>query len=474
MKESFLVRMKELMESCADIQMQQFSNHGQIVHLFYQSALIDMKRLRESVVPRLIDLLEKGDSGWTRFQHEMGAVILVPTLEEGEISANLFNGKLLVFLEKDSSLISLDISQKPTRNPEESPVEPTIRGARDGFVEELDTNIALVRKRLSTEKLHVQIYTANGLQRTRIALLYVSDRVPPHSLNVIRNRLLHLENTTLTGGSGRLEDLVSDCRYSFFQLNDYTGRPDFASERLLRGKFLLIFEGTPTATIGPITLADQFLSPEDSYYHYIVATVGRFIRFLCFFFAFFIPGFYVALLMYNQDQLPFPLLATIGLSRRGLPIPAIIEMLLILTLLDIFREAIARLPTPIGSTITVVGGFIIGDAALKSGLLSPGMTVIAAFSFVASSTLVNISLQGAVRILRVGVLLFSAWLGIYGTVLALLFVLLYLLNLHSFGSPFFPSEKINSKNGFFRFIRPPFSKNGLSAHKHSEGGEKRS
>ncbi|MFC8685597.1 spore germination protein [Brevibacillus porteri] len=471
MKENFLIRMEALMNSCADVQRQQFADYGKSVHLFYQSALIDMKRFREFVVPRLIDLLEKGETGWTRFQHEMGAAILVPTLEDSEISDNLFNGKLLVYLERESSLISLDISKKPARNPEETPVEPTMRGARDGFVEELDTNIALVRKRLSTEKLNVQMFAANGLQRTRVALLYVSDRVPPETLDVIRKRLLRLQNTTLTGGSGRLEDIVSDNRYSLFQLNDYTGRPDFAAERLLRGKFLLIFEGTPTVTIGPSTLADQFLSPEDSYYHYIVATVGRLIRFICFFIAFVTPGFYIALLMYNQDQIPFPLLATIGLSRNGIPIPAILEMLLILVLLDMFREAIARLPTPIGSTITVVGGFIIGDAALKSGVLSPGMTYVAAFSFVAGSTIVNISLQGAVRILRLFVLLFSAFLGIYGTVLALLFLLVYLLNLHSYGAPFFPSDKINLKNGFFRFVRLPFSKKGLSASKHSEGGE---
>ncbi|WP_051620380.1 spore germination protein [Paenibacillus sp. UNC451MF] len=473
--ENVLHAMRKAFQDCEDIVIEQLEAEGQSAFLLFQPNMIDTSRLREFFIPDFIHSLSaKGMAVAQLLSENCASLIEEPHLNQEEYASQIFSGQLLIYLDNKEQLYSLDMANMPRREPEESALEPSIRGARDGFIEELDTNIALIRKRLATTDLSVKYYYSYGTTRTRLALLYFKDRVPDISLSIIQKRLEGLGKTFLVGGSARLEDAVTGNRFSLLPLSNFTGKPDYAAERLARGKFLVFMEGTPTAMIAPMTLTELFISSEDSYFNYHVAIANRMLRIIAAFISVFSPGVFISLLMFNQDQIPFQLLATIGISRLGLPISAFFEMMLSLFLLDLLREAGARLPRATGSTITVVGGIIIGDAALRAGILSPSMTFLAAVAIVSGSTLVNLNLQSTTRIMRLFVLILSALCGIYGTILALFYMLVYAISTESFGMPYFSYEKYGRKESLLKFIRLPFRKNSIdivSVTSNSKGDE---
>lgn len=236
--------------------------------------------------------------------------------------------------------------------------------------------------------------------------------------------------------STELEELISDSSYSIFPLLDYTGRPDYAVQSLLRGRFILITDGSPTVSIAPVNLFLLIKAPEDVHFNFLYVSFARILRIAGLAISLFLPGFYVALISYHQDQIPFLLLATIANSRQGIPMAPPLEILLVLGLYELFREAGVRLPKAVGQTLTVVGGLIIGDAAIRAGLTSPSMVVIASLIAVSKYTLVNQIVSGTVTVVSFFILLSSMLLGLLGFFVASFAVLLHLAKLKSFGLPY--------------------------------------
>src|SRR5690606_35488127 len=191
-------------------------------------------------------------------------------------------------------------------------------------------------------------------------------------------------------------------------------------------------DGMPTAVIAPANLMLMLRSPEDAYFPYLISTFSLLFRYLGLLIALFIPGFYIAAIAFNIDQIPYPLLATIAESRLGLPFPGPLEAFLMVLMFEVFREAGERLPKAVGPIVAVVGGIVVGEAAMRAGLASATLIVVVAITGVASFTLVNQSLVFAVSITRIIIMIGSSLLGMYGYMLAVIGVLLYLSSLSSF------------------------------------------
>ncbi|WNQ11902.1 spore germination protein [Paenibacillus aurantius] len=405
--------------------------------LLYAEGLTDRKLFTETVLPALDKLLADPDlpaDSWG--ERSPLPLSLLDGKENLQKAADrLFSGSILLYNGMAKLLYSLDIASLPGRQPEESSMEVSVKGARDGFVEELSVNVALVRKRIRTSSLAVESFVVGRRSRTKVSVLYVTDVARREMIQDVRDRLRRLEIDALLS-AGHLEELLSDNPRSFFPLTDYIGRPDHVVECLMKGRAVILLDGAPNAIIVPANLLLLLKSPEDSSLPYYYVSLERFIRLLGLFVALFLPGFWVALTAFNMDQLPFPLLATIINSRIGLPLSAPLEAFLMIFLFEVFREAGVRLPKPVGQTIAVVGGLIVGDAAIRAGFTSPTMLVITAFTAVANFTLVNQGLAGAVTIIRLIVLLICSAFGMYGFFLSLFALLLYLSTLSSFGMPY--------------------------------------
>jgi hypothetical protein len=370
----------------------------------------------------------------------------------------VFSGSLIVFREGNPFFHVFDISKVPQRNPQESTTEVSIKGPKDSFTEEMNINISLIRKRMKSEQLYCESFTLGSLSKTAVSLLYLHNKANQDIIEEVRKRLADFQGESIVS-SGQLEQWLSDRSYSLFPLFDYVTRPDFVIESMLRGRFILIVNGSPSVLIGPINVFELIKSPEDVHFPYYLVLFGRFIRIVGLVVAIFLPGFWVSLSSVNIDQLPFALLATVVVSREGLPLPIGLEEIFILGLFELLREAGVRMPTVVGQTISIVGGIIIGDAAIRAGLASPTMIVIIALSAVANFTLVNQSLVGTVSILRLYTLLLSIFLGIYGLFIGFLSILIYLSTLESFKVAYLePIASLSIKEYLSALLVNPFNR----------------
>ncbi|WP_427181366.1 spore germination protein [Paenibacillus sp. TC-CSREp1] len=373
------------------------------------------------------------------------------------ISLRVFEGHLLIGLPSLQTMWSMDISNMPTRTPEESTTEVSIRGARDGFIEPLAVNVALIRTRLRTADLACNIELIGSLSATKVALMYMKNVANLGLIDDVKHRLRTIQTERLMTAN-ELEELLSPAKITLFPLTHYTGRPDFAAECLLNGRFILIVDGNPSAIIGPVNLFLLLKSPEDASFPFLSVNMGRMLRFIGLFVTLFLPGFYIALTSFHMDQIPFPLVATISAGRMGLPMESGVEMFLIMLLMELFREAGVRLPSAIGQTLTVVGGLIIGDSAIRAGMVSPLMIVVIALTIVAGATIVNQVMISSILILRFLCFILGATLGIYGFILSMILFLVYLTDLKSFGIPYLtPLSPLNIRQAFVSLFKMPTS-----------------
>ncbi|MBB6733682.1 spore germination protein [Cohnella zeiphila] len=453
-----LEELKELFDRCDDVQFyRQPFPESQDATLVYCRSLSDQQLINELVLPEL-----QNAYAVTRFS-EIGAVraaigaLTEPAEDLDSVGRAVFRGCVIVYFEHLNAALGMSIERIPNRQTEESNMDVSIRGPKDGLVEDLHINVGLIRKRLPTPALGMEEFAVGRNSRTRVGLLYLKGKIQLATLNEIRSRLAEvgpkLEELT---SAAQLEESISDHPYSLFPLTVYTGRGDFIAACLNKGRFAILIDGVPGAMIAPSTLFLLLKTPEDTHFSFITANFGQVLRLFSLLLSAFLPSFFIALIGYHQDQIPFPLLSTIVLTRLGIPLSGPMEMFLILFFLELFKEAGYRLPSLIGQTLTVVGGLIIGDAAVRSGLISPGLVVVGAISIVAGSTLISQTLTGTVGVLRYFSLLFASFLGMYGFMLSVLFLVVYLSGLTSFGVPFLaPVTTLTAKDVWHAFWTVP-------------------
>lgn len=427
-------QLTSMFQHCADVTMKRFqlgTPNSQSIILISCSGMTDIQQINQFILPRLEQIIQEITAGrtaastleWTRVD------------QASEVEKHVFTGRLLIFFSQQNAVFSLDIAKVPNRTTEESNTEISIKGPRDGFIESVETNAALIRKRLPIAQLRYEQITIGKKSNTVVALLFMHGVCKDDVVNELRARLNSIEVDTLLGTT-QLEEMLSDTSFSLFPFLDYSGRPDFVVEGLSRGRAALLVDGSPMAVIAPANFTQLLKSPEDIYSPFYIVAFEMIIRFTGLIISMFLPGFWVALAAYNMEQLPFPLLATLVMARQGLPLPGPLESFLMLAMFELFRESGLRLPKAVGQTIAVVGGIVVGDAVIRAGLASTTMLIVSAVTAVATFTLVNQTLATSVTLIRFFVLLCASVLGMYGFVLAVIAVVLYLSALESFGMPY--------------------------------------
>ncbi|OMD35158.1 spore germination protein [Paenibacillus sp. RS8] len=429
------------------------------VQLVYCQGLCDEIKVEQSLIPELKKIPES-----ILTSHELDLEQKVPfhmsPLPSNEIEKSMINtvlsGDLFLLFTPSNRSYVVKLADPPKRQPEEPNTEVSTRGPKDGFTEESFTNIALIRKRLKTELLAVEKFTIGTQTSTEVHLLYLKETIEPHVLQEIKTRLNSIQIKGLVG-STQLEECLTG--FSLFPLFSYTGRPDYAVNSLLHGKFVLMTNGSPTVIMAPVSFSFLLNTSEDAHMVNIFVAFTRLLRVLGVMLSLFLPGFWIALSTFHQDQIPFTLLATLVNSRQGVPLPVPLEAIVMLILFEIFREAGMRLPTAYGQTLSVVGGLIIGQAAISAGIAGAGTIVVIAISVLATFTLVNQTLVGIVSLLRIVVLLFSGFLGLFGTMICLLALILFMVNLRSFGTYYLSPLSPPHWKEFYKVIfRMPWGK----------------
>src|SRR5690625_3524231 len=434
-----LVNIKRIFANNPDVMIQTFLFQKHEVSFISCEGMIDQQIINEVMYGRFYDFFSTTHNKKITMEI-VEKFLYVPDLKRLEtvdhLIAEVFIGKLIILFHKGNMLYSIDIAKRPQRQPEEPSTEISIKGPRDGFVEDIFTNVALIRKRLRTNSLAMKNYEIGRRSKTLISLLYIDDIANPKIIQEIDRRLNNIDIDGIYSGT-QLKEILSERAYNFYPIFHYSGRPDFAVTSLLSGRFILVVDGVQYVLIAPINITFMLKTAEDAENTYLFNSFERLVRLTALFMAILLPGFWVALSSYHQNQIPITFLGTLVESRRGVPLQAPLEALLMILLFEFFREAGLRLPVAIGSTLSVVGGLIIGDAAIRAGLASPIMIVIVAASSVATFTLVSLSLHGIVSILRILVIIASSFFGLFGFFVALFLIILSVANVESFGVSYF-------------------------------------
>ena len=353
--------------------------------------------------------------------------------EDGISGINMGNCLLLV----DTLKVGYDIDVKgfKQRSISSPQNEIVVRGSQEAFVENIRTNTSILRRIINNENFVIEDCSVGTISKTKIAICYLKDIANNDLVAEVKYRINNLDVDYLIS-SGELEQLIQDSNYSLFPQLIATERPDKTTTHILEGRVAIIVNGSPYVLIAPGVLSDFLSSPEDTNYRFQYSNMLRLIRLIASFFALFLPGIYIAITTYHHELIPTELLFTVEAARETVPFPTIFEILLMEVSFELIREAGIRVPTPIGPTIGIVGGLILGEAAVSANLVSPILIIIVAITAICSFSIPDLSLNFAVRICRFLYIILGYMAGFLGIAVGVFLQILFICGLKSFGCPY--------------------------------------
>lgn len=422
-------RITEHMQNVDDLSSLSLLINDEVVHVFFLETMVDNTQLYETIfLP-----LQRSD-GRDPLEVLPFAKALGP--HELELALNcLLRGHTLLLFPKRKLQLEINTLQVENRSITQSENEATVLGPQDAFVEMLQINISLLRRRLTTPTLKICTYTLGTESHNKVAVIYLDNIANEENVERIKKRISDVEYQGFVA-MAVLKQMLEDKPYSPFPQFGLTNRPDNATAALLDGRILIILNGSPEAAICPSSFLEMFSSPEDYYNRWSTASLLRFIRFFGLFVTIMLTSSYVSVLTYHPEMLPPALLTILSESRSKVPFPPVLEVLFMELVIEILREAGIRMPTKIGQTIGIVGGIVIGTASVEAGLASNILIVLVSISALLSFVPPNFLMSNAIRLVRYAFVLIAGTLGLYGQMLMLAFLFAHLLNLTSLGTPY--------------------------------------
>lgn len=426
--------------------------------IFFVDGMVDSIRINESIIQPICTLVEAPGDEVSTLDFLLRQVLQVnETQKETRMEAllrALLYGDTILFLDGSTQALILGSKGFAKRGISEPAGETYLKGPREGFLEPMLHNLAMLRRRLRTTDLKLEFFSLGESTKTDCCLCYLDSAVDRRALAVLRRRLA---NIVIDGilDSNYISELVRDRRYSPFRTTGSSERPDVVAAKLLEGRVAIFVDGSPMALTLPYIFLEQFQSGEDYYVDVTFAAINRLLRVLGFVTAVGILPVYLSLVTFHQSFMPLPLILSIAKARQGVPFPILLEALLLLLAFDILREAGSRTPSNIGQALSVVGGLVIGQAAVDARLVSVPVLIIVAVSGICS--LIAPRLKAAVLFCRLLLMILGVGFGFYGVLLGSVVLVIVLAEQRSFGVPFLsslPLEKVG--NAEDSFIRTPF------------------
>ena len=367
-----------------------------------------------------------------------------------ELVQNVNSGNCALFVDTINFAFDIDIKKFAQRSISEPKNEPSVRGSQEAFVENLRTNTSLIRKNINNENLIIENITLGKTNKNNCAVCYIKDIANSSLVSEAKYRLNNLDVDYILSSS-ELIQLISDDPETTLPEILTTERADKACSSLLQGRVILIYNGSPYALILPVTLFDFFTSQEDINLNYHFSNLLKILRAIAFFITLLLPGLYLAITIYHRELIPTELLYSIVASRVNVPFPIVVEILIMELSFELIREAGLRVPSPLGSTVGIVGALVLGEAAVSANIVSPILIIIVAITAISSFAIPDFSLGFHLRISRFAYTLLGSLCGFLGIGVGIFIHLITLCSLKSFGvpymSPYMPKTN-NRNNGY--------------------------
>ncbi|MFB9327955.1 spore germination protein [Paenibacillus aurantiacus] len=408
---------------------------GQTCTLIYLATIIDHQFVQQFIVSSVNSADKSDAAAWKAHVQRMLSASASATQDAQHALSSLLAGCVLLVFETEADMLLVPIRSVDKRAAAEAENEPVVRGPKEAFVEDFQTNIGLIRKRIKHAGLKLEEQQLGRYSNTNIMLAYIDGIADPKVIAEMKKRMSYIDMDGVLASS-YIEEFIEDNPLSPFPQVQYTERPDIMAAALLEGRIGIVVDGTPMALLVPVTLYMFLQSAEDYYQRYFAATWIRWIRYLFLMIAFFLPSVYIAITTFHPEMIPPNLLLSVAAARESVPFPAIVEAFIMEISFEAIREAGLRIPKPLGQTVSIIGALIIGQAAVQAGIVSAPLLIVVSITGVASFLIPHFDLALSIRLLRFPVMILAGTLGLYGILISIFAIYMHLVNLHSFGTPY--------------------------------------
>ena len=423
--------------------------------LYFSDGLVDQSSLNEFVIKPLVDATHVEFNSTTDVQNTLLSIELVAEPDVDTAIMAVYNGDSLLYIDGFSEVILINAKKYPTRAVMEPPTSTVVKGSREGFTEDVMTNISLLKRRLKTPHLKFIFLKVGKQSQTTVCISYLETIADNDIVDKIKTAI---DAISIDGvlDSSYIRAYLQDNKLSIFKQVGDTEKPDILTAKLLEGRVAVIVDGSPLVLTLPFLLIEDFQSAEDYYSVPHNASFLRVLRFIAMLIGVFTPGMYVAFEIFHIQFIPLRFLLTISTAIKGIPLTPNVEMLFTLFVFEILNEASIRMPKYVGTAMSVVGGLVLGDTAVQAGIISTPTILIVALSGIAAYTVPDA--RNTISLLRLVFLILAGTFGILGLIGGTIIVLFYLVKLSNFGvpylAPYAPYVKNDLKDGLFKSPLP--------------------
>ena len=440
-----------------ELESREFNVGKKAIHLYYIDCLIDKPLFSASVLNAVtsansISEKEKKKTALELLETQiLSNTVVKKVYEIEEAKQEILSGCVLITEDDAYSALSVMVAGTMKRAIAEPPTSAVVKGPREGFIEDINVNKALIRKRLKTEDIAIEEMSAGNKTRTTINIIYLPSIADENIIKALKDKINKIDTDGIFD-SFYISQYLQRGQDKFFKRVGTTEKPDIAVAKLLEGRIAILVDGSPIVLTVPFILFEDLQSVEDYYDIPAKATVSRFIRFFGIFISILLPGLYVALESYHYKVLPINFLINLLGSLENLSLPPMLEILFVIFLFDILNEASVRMPKQLGMALSIIGALILGDTAVQAGIISSPSIVVVAISGI---TLYIIPDQvPETSILRSIFTVIGGIAGFYGLLCSSIILAVYLISITSFGSPYLapyaPSIPSDKKDGIIK------------------------
>lgn len=424
----------------------EFTTKDKKAFIVYIDSITDKEGLGKLVVS---PLTEKKNLTAEKIAEEIFSSQSKTITDLSEAITEVVSGKGVLFIDKDDKAVVVDLLKYTSRSITEPPTSSVVKGPREGFTENLKTNLGLIRRRIKNESFKVRSLSVGKYSQTDVAVVYLQDVADDKITKQVINRI---KNISIDGvpDSSYVAKFIVDHRVSLVKQVGNTEKPDILMAKLLEGRVGILVDGSPIAITVPYLLIEDFQSSEDYFQNHYRANMQRILRFISILLALFLPSVFVSAQLFHLQIIPLNFLLTIVNSIKGIPLSPSFEMFFTLLIFEILNEASVRMPKYVGMALSVVGALVLGDTAVKAGIVSTPTIMIMALSGICLYTVPE--LVDSMSFLRLVYLFVAGTVGGYGLILLTCFLFIYLSSLENFGvpvlAPFAPMKTQDLKDTF--------------------------
>lgn len=418
------------------------------IEIYCIETITDSKTINDFIL-RKIDYLKKENDLYNYLYNNLPC-INIKRIKKTEFNYYLVNGYTIIDI--NNLFLAIETINMPSRSITSSEYEKSITGPKDSFTEHFNTNVGLIRKRIRNINLKLENITIGKYTNTSVGIMYINGICKKELKNKIINKLKKINTDGVIDSSYLIKYLSSSS--NLFPTIKRTERPDLVSQSLLEGKVIIVMDNSPDILILPTFFIDYFHMSDDYYQKNFNTTFIRIVRLFAFIIAIILPSYYVAITTFNVDLIPINLLVNFIGQRSSVAFPAFLEAFIMIISFEILRESDVRIPSSGGSAISILGGLVLGDAAVAAGIISPIMIIVVALSAISSLVFQSIEVVNAIRFWRFILIILASIMGLYGIILGIILIISNISCTKSIDEdylfPFAPLNLKEQKDGFIK------------------------